>query len=323
VGDDYGSKYRVEIFSGASGRVLKEPFNPDYQERQSHCSTPTLVIFVVYNTLLRSESERQTVLWTRTDIFRLAKNPRFISGIYNYCDRWCERCPFTSRCLTYAIDAGDNDDPTTRDLNNEAFWNKLQSIFKQTAEMIKELAEEMGIDLNSLDIESVSDDISLRREKAHAHEIVIAARNYAKMVDNWFESEGSLSEQKQDELSTLLKIGLDENGLHAEAAGIQDAVEVIRWYQHQIEVKLRRALTHDDLFDEEEDAILQNDANGSVKVALLGMDRSIGAWGKLQGHFPEKTDSILDILLNLDRLRRRTKELFPQARSFKRPGFDT
>ncbi len=26
---------------------------------------------------------------------KLAKDPKFISGIYNYCDRWCERCAFT------------------------------------------------------------------------------------------------------------------------------------------------------------------------------------------------------------------------------------
>ena len=26
----------------------------------------------------------------------------FIVGIFNYCDRWCERCPLTSRCLVFA-----------------------------------------------------------------------------------------------------------------------------------------------------------------------------------------------------------------------------
>jgi hypothetical protein len=31
---------------------------------------------------------------------QLAANPRHIPGVYNYCDRWCERCPLTSRCLT-------------------------------------------------------------------------------------------------------------------------------------------------------------------------------------------------------------------------------
>ena len=26
----------------------------------------------------------------------------FIVGVYNYCDRWCERCPLTSRCRVFA-----------------------------------------------------------------------------------------------------------------------------------------------------------------------------------------------------------------------------
>lgn len=26
----------------------------------------------------------------------------FILGIYNYCDRWCESCAFTSRCGAFA-----------------------------------------------------------------------------------------------------------------------------------------------------------------------------------------------------------------------------
>src|SRR4029450_3375593 len=28
-------------------------------------------------------------------------HPKFIAGIYNYCDRWCERCRFQSRCRLY------------------------------------------------------------------------------------------------------------------------------------------------------------------------------------------------------------------------------
>jgi hypothetical protein len=42
------------------------------------------------------------------DLFKLAEDPRFISGIYNYCDRWCERCPFTARCLVYAQEQQDS-----------------------------------------------------------------------------------------------------------------------------------------------------------------------------------------------------------------------
>lgn len=30
---------------------------------------------------------------------KLVKEGNFIEGIYNYCDRWCEKCSFTARCL--------------------------------------------------------------------------------------------------------------------------------------------------------------------------------------------------------------------------------
>jgi hypothetical protein len=257
------------------------------------------------------------------DIFKLAGDPRFISGIYNYCDRWCERCSFTSRCLTYAIDAEDNNDSAARDLNNKAFWERLHAIFRQTAEMLNELAELMGIDLTSLDKESLSERMSHQIDEADNHELVRASRQYIQMTDEWFESEYSLFEQKEDELNSLLKIGIDETGIHSEADSIHDAVEVIRWYQHQIYVKLKRALTRDDSINEElEDVIFERDSIGSAKVALIGIDRTLGAWGTLHEHFPERADSILDILVHVDGLKRRVEQLYPQARNFKRPGFD-
>jgi hypothetical protein len=60
------------------------------------------------------------------EINELAKSPNLVSGIRNYCDRWCERCPLTTRCLVYATEAADlDDDPTSRGINNPAFWQKL------------------------------------------------------------------------------------------------------------------------------------------------------------------------------------------------------
>jgi ABC-type sulfate transport system substrate-binding protein len=143
------------------------------------------------------------------------------------------------------------------------------------------------------------------------------------MVDSCFESEYSLFEQKQDELNSIIKIGIGNVELYKEATEIKDSVEVIRWYQHQLYVKLVRALSQEEPVDiKAEDNILQKDSDGFALVALIAIDRSIGAWGKLQEYFPEKTDSILDILLHLDRLRRMTEKTLPDARNFKRPGFD-
>lgn len=54
----------------------------------------------------------------KKEIQRLAENPRFISGMYTYCDRWCERCPMTHNCLTYAIEMTDNDIEKAHDITN-------------------------------------------------------------------------------------------------------------------------------------------------------------------------------------------------------------
>src|ERR1051325_4664020 len=86
----------------------------------------------------------------RKTLTELARNPDLISGVYNYCDRWCERCPLSSRCLLYATEQADDDNsPETRDIQNEAFWKKLASIFQETREMAMEWAEQEGIDLNA------------------------------------------------------------------------------------------------------------------------------------------------------------------------------
>ena len=107
-----------------------------------------------------------------------------------------------------------------------------------------------------------------------------------------------------------------------EATGLEDAVQVIRWYQHQIYVKLMRAV-RGELREEQE--ILDEfpkDSNGSAKVALIAIDRSIAAWGEIRNHFPLFNKDIMDLLLHLERLRRKVEKVFPAAREFIRPGFD-
>jgi len=57
-------------------------------------------------------------------------------------------------------------------------------------------------------------------------------------------------------------------------------------------------------------------------VALIGIDRSISAWGVLLKLFPESGEGILPLVTKLENLRKRLEAEFPQARDFKRPGFD-
>lgn len=259
------------------------------------------------------------------DILELAGDPRFISGIYNYCDRWCERCQFTSRCFLYAQEQASADDTEANDIKNEAFWEKLTSIFKQTSELLKMMAAEQGIDLDSLDREEVKAPKRTRGAKSRSHELSRSAKRYSHLVNDWFESQFPRIEQ-------ALGAG-DPDGLplvdfdHQERVErVGDAVEVIRWYQFQIAVKIMRGLMRDDDEDEEmgESTTLarRKDSDGSVKVALMGIERSIGAWGRLSEEFPDQTRAIMPLLVHLERLRKMTELSFPNARNFIRPGFD-
>ena len=258
------------------------------------------------------------------DLLEMARNPRFISGIYNYCDRWCERCQFTSRCLLYAQEQASTDDSEANDIHNEAFWEKLKSIFEQTSELLSMMAAEQGIDLDGVDLAEAEARERTRDAKSRSHELSRAAKKYGHLVDEWFDSQFPQIEQALEatgEAGSLL-VDLDRQ---EKIEKVGDAVEVIRWYQFQISVKIMRGLMNGDDEDEEdgESTIAhQKDSDGSVKVALLGMNRSIGAWGRLSEECPDQAQAIVPLLVHLERLRRRTESVFPNAMHFMRPGFD-
>ena len=245
----------------------------------------------------------------------MAGNPQFISGIYNYCDRWCERCPLTSRCLVYAQEKEDDDDsPETRDINNEAFWRNLASIFQETREMIEEWSKEAGIDLSQIDTEEV-DRRQKRRDRAERNRLAVAGKEYASSVTEWF--------NEFDKTIAASDVEADESDREI-AQQLDDAREVIHWYQYQIAVKTMRALSSrkDEQEDGFEDQLVWKDSDGSAKVALIGIDRSISAWRLVQLSVPERTELVVPLILQLEQLRQRTEKAFPYARDFIRPGFD-
>jgi len=252
-----------------------------------------------------------------------AEDPRFIPGIYNYCDRWCERCAFTSRCMNYAMGQEESCDLESQDIDNQAFWDKLHGIFAATLEMAKEKAEEMGIDLDAIDLQEAAEQSERVHEAAKEQPCSKAAMTYNKMVDGWFKENKDLLEDKSDELQTLAQADIPGTSPADEAVSIRDCLEVIRWYQPQIWVKLCRAasgMIHSEIEDLD---CIQEDANGSAKVAILGIERSIAAWAALLPHFPDQEPHILNLLATLKRLLRQVEAAFPHARAFLRPGFDT
>jgi hypothetical protein len=253
---------------------------------------------------------------------KLAGDPRFIPGVYNYCDRWCERCPLTSRCMNYALSEDEFDSPESKDINNKAFWDKLHSIFQVTFEMVKETAEEMGIDLNAIDKDEYAEQQEMIHKIVKDKPYTKAALAYAEIVSKWFDSNEDLFKNKGEELLSLAQAEIPAVNIEEDALRIQDCLEVVRWYQHQIYVKLCRAASGMIRGELEDGEYFPEDANGSAKVAIIGVKRSIAAWGGLLQQFPDQEDSILDVLVALKKLLRQVDAAFPDARAFIRPGFD-
>ncbi|HEU4771472.1 MAG TPA: hypothetical protein VFS68_04880, partial [Candidatus Udaeobacter sp.] len=137
------------------------------------------------------------------------------------------------------------------------------------------------------------------------HPLARAGKKYANNASDWFR-------------------GLDLAGQNEQSEQLEDAREVIQWYQYQIAVKIMRALScrSDGWEDEPDMADFPKDSDGSAKVALIGIDRSIAAWRWMQLSLPDRMGSIVPLILQLERLRKRVEKGFPEARDFVRPGFD-
>ncbi|MGD9175644.1 MAG: hypothetical protein PVF29_15890 [Desulfobacterales bacterium] len=258
----------------------------------------------------------------KEDIEKLAENENFIPGIYNYCDRWCERCPFTARCMNFAMTREYSDDPEASDINNEKFWQSFSNIFKVTRELIEETAEEIGVDLDNIDIEESAREEGIKDKITENHECCQAAKKYYQMVTEFFESEYVPSLRVVDKENIANAAELQESDVLDGPPTLDEMVEIIHWYQHFIYVKLTRAVRGTLGNAEEEWEDFPKDSDGSAKVALIAIDRSMAAWGYMHQFFPSHQDQIMAIIVHLERLRNRTEKIFPEARNFVRPGFD-
>jgi hypothetical protein len=239
---------------------------------------------------------------------KLASDGRFIAGIYNYCDRWCKRCPQTSRCLNFSVSEEEFSDPGARDIKNEAFWKKLSGILGEALELLKESARKWGIELETLGSIGDEENIKAKNVAAENHLLCRAARRYSEQVEDWFR-----------ERETLF---LEIAAAAREGVSLEEAIEVIRWYQYFIWAKVMRAVQGNIEEKEERCDEFASDSDGSAKISLIAIDRSISAWAVIQRYMIDCGKEVIDIIGFFYGLRLAVEETFPNARLFIRPGFD-
>ena len=252
-------------------------------------------------------------------------DPTLIPGIYNYCDRWCERCSMTTRCSVFlATPKLEPDDFDTEEAFMEEVFKGVHDSFQLTMELIQESADEKGIDLTEIEEDP---DWKEKRDNKQSEikksPLSSLAWDYADLARTWLKDISPSLKDLEANLQQTALMGLPDRNPEKEAIAIRDAMEVIPWYMHQIYIKLMRAQDgriEDDAWFEEND--FPKDSDGSARVALIGIDNSIKAWSTMMTHLTQQEDVILPILSKLEHLRGLVEREFPGARSFKRPGFD-
>ena len=244
-----------------------------------------------------------------------------IPGIYNYCDRWCERCCFTDRCAVYEEEK--NETAAEKDIQNKAFWDKLAENFQKSIELLHEMAREKGFDLNKIPPEE-EERIELKTKKTRSmvksDPLIIICRDYAMQARKMMENE-ELWRRKGEEMIQHQRMGVvDIQEIEDQLHLMKECKSVICWYLFFIEVKFSRALSGMIEGWDEKDSI-QTDYNGSAKIALVAVNRSREAWTQLYTLIPDE-DTVLPILASLSKIDTTAREKFPNAAKFLRPGFD-
>jgi len=241
----------------------------------------------------------------------------FIPGIYNYCDRWCEKCPLTSQCRNFQSQPTEGEH--SPDFEAEHFLDSLQESLQDAVQLLEKAAEERGLDWNEIQVAAENyeeEEIEFTPSQLNLKE---RSQQYYKQASFWLDSNQHLISQKEEEFQHKDDLGIN---VDEKVDELNDALNSIYHYLYFIHTKVARALEglHDDWMMEEYP--IQNDANGTAKVTLIAIEKSIIAWEEVRQEMPDAEDDILDILVLLSRLKSGMKKEFPQAEGFVRPGFD-
>ncbi|MEO6039177.1 MAG: hypothetical protein ABIQ93_12260 [Saprospiraceae bacterium] len=242
----------------------------------------------------------------------MPKQP-LISGVHNYCDRWCERCRFLDRCAVGAIEL--ERWAKGQDWQPEDFFRELDAMFHLTTLEKPDWLAEMEFSRDDLEAEDPDPQLEALQKAVQER-----GMHYFRGVQEFLKAQKEQLKAHHIDLDAAFAEGRDQQ----ERSELAEALEVIHWYLHFMFVKGCRALGGlEDMHDEHWGGAHQSDANGSAKIAMIAVQRSMGAWEVVRRHWPERQLTIAGFIREINQFRRLLERYFPDWHKFIRPGFDT
>ncbi|MCH8326450.1 MAG: hypothetical protein IIB83_07820 [Bacteroidetes bacterium] len=243
---------------------------------------------------------------------------KYIDGIFNYCDRWCEKCKFTSNCRLFSTESK----IYTYEIMNDGKLPNADDIINFNIDTSENANNNFDdFDLNeedAFDIEVEEDDLIDRIKENKEYEIEKLADKYfnkaysfIKSLDNKFNFAESVNQKKKEPGFQILF----------------DNIEIVSWYHMFIMVKIKRAVGGKKKLkigmDEFENEISNYDMNGSAKIAAIAVKESQKALNILLSHLKDYSSEIEEMMILLGKILNQLDVEFPDYKNFERPGFDT
>jgi hypothetical protein len=226
-----------------------------------------------------------------------------IDFISVYCDRWCERCAYTSRCSAFACQVatamcGDFEQGL------ELALGVPHPVDGEPDPVPAWLEELQNIEMTPEERSELDRREAARDDRIKAAPLTMMATRHMRLAHGWLTAHRDRVSAAADPI-------------------IAEALAIVAHDCFLVGAKLRRALDGRDRSRHGEDPHeepVQNDWNGSAKVALISLERSEGAWRVIA---QATRDPVAERLMHVVRdLRRAVDEEFPNAMPFVRPGFD-
>lgn len=224
-----------------------------------------------------------------------------ISGVYNYCFRWCERCPFTDRCSNYQL-LDELDEQHHRKKVKRVF-ERVPTLFTEALSSLKKSCERANYDWAAIKCDVEKNEVGV--SEISLRELDQLSRQFTVALLRWV---GEYRDQ-------------------IKPAGWEDALEVLQWYGALLSSKTHRAVNSleepwPDLPADNSTEGITSDGNGSAKIALLAMARCLGALSVMLEEPGAFEEELLTFTLDILRMQQALRYFYPYANAFERVAFD-
>lgn len=272
----------------------------------------------------------------------------FIAGVYNYCDRRCERCRFIMQCRVGRVEADDTE------YENEDGTPGVPSTYSdRLGKMLEELStrergaktggdeeddEGDGTPGHGFSVEEINAMSQLdpeeeaeyeRQRKAvdravKAHPLSNYGSTYLKLSMAWTNSRQQKLKAMGFDLSK--RVDMAVMPLAPEKQILREAVDELLWFQTLMYSKLRRAV-QGRIEDPDLDEALgipdhMSDWNGTAKLCLHIVERCTDGWATVAELMPEEAMEVVPMQELLLRIKAELYREFPDAQKFIRAGWD-